>query len=353
MSAVSQSTAHSTWLASVAALRPHLDHMFAFLPGLILAVIVATAARFSAEQLGGPPTIHALAFGLLLGFLASEPTCRAGLDFAARPLMRFGIALLGLQLSLATLAALGPIALISIVLIVSASILIGFIFGKLLGFETQLALLAACATSICGATAAMAVSAVLPQGTRLHAVKCMIIATIALLSTTAMLAYPVLLRALGMSDSFAGFVLGASIHDVAQVVSAGYSMSDQAGEMATVVKLVRVACLLPLITLLSWWFGTGHSDKSESGSKPALLPRFMIGFAALMILNSILVVPHAFTAFASGLSRWCLLIAVAAIGVQTSMRHMIAASGRLVVLLVLQTALLLSLALGAVLLMKH
>ncbi len=327
-------------------LRARFDGPLACLPGLALAVVVAAAARFGAEHVGGPPTIHALAIGLLLGFLASEPSCRPGLDFAGRSVLRIGIALLGLQVSLATLASLGPVAPILVLLIVASSIGLGIGIGRLLGFETDHAIVAACATSICGASAAMAVAAIMPRSARLQPVKCMIVTTVALLSTIAMLAYPLLLHAMGLDDRLAGFVIGAAIHDVAQVVSAGFSVSDEAGQVATLIKLVRVASLLPVIVLFGIWL---RSDRQagEEAARPPLLPAFMIAFAALIVLNSAMMLPKPLLDVAGEISRWCLIIAIAALGIQTSMRQMASGGAGLMALLLIQSFVLLGLALGA------
>ncbi len=315
------------------------------LPGLLLAGAVALAAQLLAGKIGGPAMVYALFLGMVVACLGEVPRCSEGIGYAARSVLRLGVALLGLQLSVATLAALGPATLATIFLLVAFSVGLGLFIGRLLGFEDQLALLAACATSICGASAAMAVAAALPRGEQLHAQKCMIIATIALLSTGAMLAYPLLLHAFGLDPRAAGFVLGASIHDVAQVVSAGYAMSGATGDVATLVKLSRITCLLPMIGLLGFCYRL--HPLAEGASRPPLVPGFMLAFGALLALNSLLSLPPLLVQGAASLSRFCLVMAIAALGMQTSLRRMSMLGGRLVALLCVHALLLFCLALMA------
>jgi uncharacterized integral membrane protein (TIGR00698 family) len=291
-----------------------------FGPGLILAAVIATAARFAADHSGGPPMVYALALGLSLGVMADESRCQPGLDIAARSVMRCGIILMGLQFSVGDLIALGPAVLLAIIALVATIVLAGIGVGRAFGLKSDAALLTACATAICGATATLAIGSVLPRRPELERLKGVIIATIALFSTVAMVAGPAVLSLMGLSDRAIGFVLGATIADVAQVISAGFSVSDEAGRMATLVKLVRVSCLLPTVILVGLAFRKHHL--LEGASKPAVVPGFMVGFAALVAINSLGVVPPAMAQGATDVSRWCLLAAIAAVGVQTSMRDM-------------------------------
>lgn len=316
-------------------------------PGVALASTIAAAARFASDNNGGPPMVYALALGLSLGFIAAEPKCRAGLAWSANSIMRFGVALLGLQLSLSDLIALGPMTAVLIAGCVALAILIGTGIGKLLRLKTEVALLGACATAICGATAAMAIISVLPRRETLERPMCMIIATIAMFSTVAMLCYPAVLAALGFSDRMTGFVLGATIHDVAQVVSAGYAVSDEAGGTATIVKLMRVACLLPAIFAIGLIYRKQHGAEAP-GKRPALLPGFMILFVGLMAINSAGLVPEPAIETGKHVSRWCLLVAIAALGVRTSTRELAAEGPRPVLMLLGQAVVLVGLAFGAV-----
>lgn len=232
--------------------------------------------------------------------------------------------------------------------LVAMSIAVGAGVARVCGFDRETGLIAACASSICGGSAALAVAAVVDREGRVLPAKCAIIAMAALLSTLAMFVYPPLLQGMGLGDQAIGIVLGASIQDLPLAVSAGYSVSDHAGEIATLVKLARVACLLPVLLAVSLWSGKRLSGQAETDRK-ALLPGFMLAFLALILVNSFLTVPPRLAEVLADVSRWSLIVAVAATGVQASMRHIVLGSGRLIALLLFQAAAILGLALVGVL----
>jgi len=139
------------------------------------------------------------------------------------------------------------------------------------------------------------------------------------LSTIAMVAYPPLTHLLGLSDKAAGIFLGATIHDVAQVIGAGYIISDEAGSTAAIVKLMRVALLAPAVIIIASLF---RNAKDDTGAARRAFPLFLIGFAVLMIINSAGLIGTDIRDLMSTLSRWCLIIAVAGLGVRTSIREL-------------------------------
>ena len=163
------------------------------------------------------------------------------------------------------------------------------------------------------------------------------------LSTLAMVAYPMLARALGMDDQQAGMFLGATIHDVAQVVGAGYSLSAQTGDTATLVKLMRVAMLLPVILFAAML--TRSRDAAGGGARPPLLPWFAVAFAALVAVNSTGWVPSAVQSAGNDISRWCLIASIAGIGMKTHLKELATVGFKPVALMVGETAFLALLAL--------
>lgn len=312
-------------------------------PGLILAVVIATAARFAADHNGGPPMVYALALGVSLGAIASDDRCRPGLSFANRQLVRAGIVCLGLTFSIPEIVALGPWTIAATLGCVATAVCGGLGIARLFGLRSEIAFLTACATSICGATAALAVSCILPASAETDRAKGLIVGTIALISTATMLTAPAMLAALGASDTQSGFFLGATIADVAQVISAGYSINPDAGRAATLVKLLRVACLAPVVISIGMALRRAHSP--ERGVRPALVPRFMLVFAGFVVLNSFGIVPADASAMAGDLSHWCLLTSIAALGVQTVLRNAEPIGGwRIGGTIVVQTVVLMSLA---------
>ena len=140
------------------------------------------------------------------------------------------------------------------------------------------------ATAICGASAALALSAALPSHPQKEKATLFTVIGVSALSTLAMIVYPMIARWLELTPQHAGIFLGATIHDVAQVVGAGYSMSTEAGDTATVVKLMRVAMLLPVIICAAMI--TRRQGSPSTGKRPPLLPWFAVGFLILACINS-------------------------------------------------------------------
>ena len=135
-----------------------------------------------------------------------------------------------------------------------------------------------------------------------------------------MIVYPMIAKWLNLSPIEAGVFLGATIHDVAQVVGAGYSMSTETGDTATVVKLMRVAMLLPVIVCAAMITRMQGSD--AGGTRPPLLPWFAVGFLLLACINSTGWVPVVVQGGLNDLSRWCLVIAISALGMKTQLKEL-------------------------------
>jgi uncharacterized integral membrane protein (TIGR00698 family) len=304
-------------------------------PGILASGVLATAAAFLAQHYGAPVMLLALLLGMAMNFLSDEGACVPGIEFTARTLLRLGVALLGLRITLFQIAALGwqPLALV----LVSVSLTIGtaVVAARLLGFRAGFGLLSGGATAICGASAALAIAATLPNHPLKERATLFTVLGVSALSTFAMIAYPMLAHAIGLDAREAGVFIGATIHDVAQVVGAGYSMSPETGDVATVVKLLRVAMLLPVIviTVISY----RKSGTEPSAKRPPLLPGFAVGFTILVALNSFNMVPGAVAAFGSDVSRWCLVAAVAALGTKTRLRELASIGFKPVALMVGET----------------
>jgi uncharacterized integral membrane protein (TIGR00698 family) len=249
--------------------------------------------------------------------------------------LRVGVALLGLRITVVQIAALGwqPIALVllSVALTIGTSIVV----ARLLGFRAGFGLLSGGATAICGASAALAIAAALPNHPLKERATLFTVLGVSALSTLAMIAYPVLVHTIGLDAREAGVFLGATIHDVAQVVGAGYSMSPETGDVATFVKLMRVAMLLPVIaiTVVSY-----RRTGVEPGAKrPPLLPGFAVAFAVLVAVNSLNIIPPAVTKLGADISQWCLVAAVAALGTKTRLRDLAGIGFKPVAMLVGET----------------
>jgi uncharacterized integral membrane protein (TIGR00698 family) len=294
-----------------------IDTLRDAMPGLLLSVTIALAVRFISDRLGGPAMLYALLFGMAFNFLTEDERFARGIRFASRNILRIGVALLGLRITTDEVVELGWPVVALIVVSVLATILIGGLVGRAFGLKNDQSILSAGAVAICGASAALAIASVLPSHKDSERNTILTVAGVTALSTVAMVFYPVFVTYLQYDNATAGIFLGATIHDVAQVVGAGYMISDQTGEISTLVKLIRVACLVPVVITISLLMHRRRSP--ESGNEP-LLPWFLVAFVVLVIVNSLGWVPAEVHTMLAPVASWCLLTAVAALGVKTSLK---------------------------------
>ncbi|MEM9097526.1 MAG: putative sulfate exporter family transporter [Pseudomonadota bacterium] len=307
------------------------------LTGLLIAVLIALAAKFISEHYGAPAMLMALLFGIALNFLSKEGPAKEGIAFASSFVLRAGVALLGARVSVDMAASLGWATVLMVMGSVLATILFGLAIGRFLGHGPRFAFLSAGSVAICGASAAIAISAILPRDERTQERLIFTVAGVTVLSTIAMIIYPIFATMLGLSEDQAGVFLGSTIHDVAQVVGAGFSVSESTGETATVVKLIRVSMLAPVIfcaVLVIRWLNLSTGDQT---GRPPLVPWFVAGFVLLAAVNSMGWLPILVADALTEASRWALLTAIAAVGVRTSLEEVFQVGGRAIALLVLET----------------
>ncbi|WP_327437825.1 YeiH family protein [Pseudomonas donghuensis] len=313
-------------------------------PGFIVSLIAAAAASFLSEHYHAPVMLFALLLGMALNFLAADGRCKAGIEFTARTVLRLGVALLGMRITLSQIASLGwkPVALV--VMLVVVTILVSVVAARALGFQRLFGMLTGGATAICGASAALALAAALPQHPQKERATLFTVIGVSALSTLAMIVYPMIADWLQLSPQQAGVFLGATIHDVAQVVGAGYSMSTETGDVATVVKLMRVAMLLPVIVCAAMI--TRRAGGDAGGQRPPLLPWFAVGFVLLACVNSTGWVSAAVQGGINDLSRWCLVVAISALGMKTQLKELAAVGFKPIALMVGETVFLVLLVLA-------
>lgn len=308
-------------------------------PGILAPATVGVAASFLSDHYGGPAMLYALLLGMAFYFLSQDGRCVQGIEMSSRLVLRIGVGLLGMRITVGQIAALGievPLLMVGAVAFTIAS---GLVVGRVLGQRRDFSVLSGAAVAICGASAALAVAAVLPRHRHSERDTIFTVIGVTTLSTLAMVLYPMLVSAFGLDATDAGIFLGGTIHDVAQVVGAGYSLSAKTGDTATFVKLFRVTLLLPVVMMVSLAFGASRGKLAEGGRRPPLLPPFLVAFALLVALNSTSILPVWVGEAASGLSRWCLMTAIAALGMKTSLKAMGELGVRPVLLLVAETVL--------------
>lgn len=314
------------------------DRMQELFPGIAVSVLVATTAQFLSEHYGAPAMLMALLMGLSLNFLA-EPGTRTevGVALSARTVLRLGVALLGARISVGMLAELGLPMIGLVVCGVIGTILFSLLIARLFKLGWAFALLSGGAVAICGASAAMAIAAVLPRHDKGERDLAFTVLSVTILSTVAMILYPVVTFWLDLSPRHAAVFLGGTIHDVAQVVGAGFSISPEVGETATLVKLIRVSMLAPVVLCFSLSIRRMQPALSREGKRPPLLPGFVVAFLILAALNSVGAIPGWAGALAGELSRWALLVAIAAVGIKTSLRRMMDVGRGGIALLLVET----------------
>ena len=316
-------------------------------PGLAVSAALATAATLVAALQGGPQMLYALFFGVALNFMAIAPRTRPGVEFGARQVLRLGVGLLGARITASQVAALGWPSAAVVVLAVLSTLSFGFWLGRRLGLTSARSVLSAGAVAICGASAALAIAAVLPRDKDGERYTLVVVVSVTLLSTVAMVMYPLLVRALGLPPALGGLFLGATIHDVAQVVGAGYSIDGATGDAATLIKLFRVALLSVVVAAVSLAFRAERQrerlaeQQASVGrhklKRDSLLPWFLWLFVALALVNSAVDLPAPLLNGLNLASRACLVLAIAALGMKTSFMQLARLGWRPVVLIVSET----------------
>lgn len=320
-------------------------------PGLLFCGLVVLAASYLAERYGAPALLGALLLGMAFNNVSKHGEFAAGIDVCARPVLRFGVALLGARISVEQIAALGWQPLWLVLAAVVGTLVFSLLMARVLRLDPLMGMVSGAAVAICGASAALAVVAVLQGKGRFRDAAaerhllCTLV-TVTGLSTLAMLSYPALLMHAGLGPEQIGMVLGAAIHDVAQVFGAGHLVSDRVADLATYTKMLRVALLVPLILLITC--AVPPADRTGAG-RLAAFPLFLVGFAALLLLANLQVLPTGVIAAGSDLSRLCLLLAMVAIGTKTNLWEMRKVGFRPFFLLLLNTLFIAGLALLLVL----
>jgi uncharacterized integral membrane protein (TIGR00698 family) len=296
-------------------------------PGIALAVAVAVAAVVSAPLVARvlpiPSMVIALILGIALNGIASQRTFEPGLAWCVKKLLRIAIALLGVRIALGDIADLGLSVAILLIIAMAVTIASGIWLARFFHLDVGYGALAGAATAVCGASATLATATVVPNYPQKGADVTFTVVAANAVSTLVMVAYPPLCVLLGLDAQTTGIMLGATIHDMAQVVGAGYAVSEPVGNTAVIVKLFRVFLLLPVVVAIGWWF-LRHGR--EPGQAKVPVPVFALAFLALCLLNSTVsgvpLLAAVYAPIKSALvttSTWGLLVAIAALGLGTSL----------------------------------
>lgn len=313
-----------------------LTHSKRLAPGVIVCLAIALASSFISNNFGGPILLFALLFGLAFHFLIKYAAIKPGVDFCGRTILRIGVALLGARITVGQVVRLGPEVAIVIFLGLVLTILFGVWAASRLGRSREEGLLSGGSVAICGASAALAISAALPQTKENQRFTLLAVVSVTVLSTVAMVVYPLLIQWLELTQIPAGIFLGGTIHDVAQVVAAGMIIGPQAGDIATVVKLFRVMLLVPVVMVVSFTYRNSQNLSEHDVTMP-LIPGFLIAFIVMMLLSTSQLLPPNWISAATEISRHSLVLAIAAAGIKTSIEDLLNMGWKPLVLFVMET----------------
>ena len=301
---------------------PNIKRALATLPGLLMASVVAASAYWLRE-LPGLKTFSPLILAILIGtafhnFIGTPAIAKPGVAFSMRRLLRVGIILLGFQLTASQIVEVGYRDFLIIAATLAATFTFTVWMGRLLGVERKLAQLIAAGTSICGASAVIATNTVTNGDDEdvAYAVAC-----VTIFGSVAMFAYPLLPGLLHLDPHAYGLWSGASIHEIAQVVAAAFQGSKQAGEFGTIAKLARVMLLAPVVIVLGWMASRNTASRGSTSAKPPM-PWFVLGFIAVVGLNSLISIPVAAKAEIVAATTFLLSVALAAMGLETDIRKL-------------------------------
>lgn len=308
-------------------------------PGVAFAGLIAVAAAFITTRYGGPILLLALLLGMAFNFLGDDPQLASGLELCTKFVLRVGVALLGARITFAEISALGLRAVGIVLVAVLATMIFSRFAARRLGLSGSFAALSGTAVSICGVSAALTAASVLPDRPELARQTVMVCMTVTALSTIAMLVYPAVAALAHFTPVEGGVFLGATIHDVAQVIGAGYTMSATHGDVATVTKLFRVLLLAPLVlTLAVLVRRAGSPVRGKRDWRLFMPPWFLLAFIAIVALNSGDMLSVAMLGGAVTASQGCLVLAIAALGLRTSLASLRAVGWQPLALMTAQTA---------------
>jgi uncharacterized integral membrane protein (TIGR00698 family) len=293
-------------------------------PGLLLTMAIAASA-YAIREIPGVDTFSPMILAILLGILfhnvAGTPArAKGGVVFSLRRVLRLAIVLLGLQLTASQIVEVGGAGIAIIVATLVATFVLTKAAGRLLGVERKLAELIAAGTSVCGASAVIATNTVTEGSDEdvAYAVAC-----VTVFGTLSMFLYPVLGTLLRLDMHHYGLWAGSSIHEIAQVVAAAFQHGKEAGDFGTIAKLSRVMLLAPLVMALGIVAARrGVGAAEERSGRKAPMPWFVLGFIAMIGLNSLDIVPSGAAHAVTPVTTFLLTMALAAMGLETDIRKL-------------------------------
>lgn len=308
------------------------SNVLAIFPGLGLALLIAAIAKF----LEGLLPIHligasviALFIGMLINYFWHPEILEKGLIFTSKRVLKLAIILLGASLSIGTILQVGKLSLLVMVFTLLTCFGGGYFIGKALGLNWKLSNLISAGTGICGGSA---IAAIAPAIDAEDSDIAYAMSATFLFDMVMILLFPVLGRLMNLSDMAYGLWTGTAVNDTSSVVAAGFAYSEAAGDFATMVKLTRTLSIIPTVLIFSFInirlkqkkaLATGnHKEAQKKLNFASLFPVFILGFVALAIINSLGLIPSVLSNSAKDISKFLMVVALAAIGLNTDFRDM-------------------------------
>ena len=327
-------------------INKYIQNLNEFAPGIILAIIVAILSHYGAKYLnqiiGYKSLISSILLGIVIGILIKnifgvKDFFNRGLDFNVKRILRIGIIILGIRLSIFEIFSLGVSSLPIIILCKLSGLLAGYLLTKLLSLPNKLGVLIAVGTSICGASAIVATAPGIQAKKEEIAYS---ITVITIFGIIAMLFYPFLSNFLDLNEKSAGLFLGTSIHETSQVTGAGFIYDEtfgtaNVGKNAVTVKHVRnlsMIIVIPLMTILYQKESSSQKNYINIRQISKLIPLFIIGFFFMSVLrtsgdfivnNSTIISDNnwqSFTKQLTTISKFMLVVAMSSVGLTTDIK---------------------------------
>ncbi len=302
------------------------------LPGILLAAVIAIPAWLLGKMFPiiGSPVLGIL-FGMVLAFWKRPALFDTGIKYTSKILLQYSIILLGFEMNLFNILKVGSQTLLLMCFTLTAAFATAFIAGKLLKVDGKTATLIGVGTSICGGSAIAAAAPAIKASDEEVAHS---ISTIFLFNVIAAFLFPFLGHVLGMNDTTFGLWTGTAVNDTSSVVAAGYTFSNAAGNLAVIVKLTRTLMIVPVTLFLALYTSKKTAgDKSKSSYKIVkVFPWFVLGFIATAVINTFVPMPQGVGSFLSQLGKFVIVMAMAAIGLNTNVVKLVKSGGRPILL---------------------
>lgn len=297
--------------------------------GIFFALIIAIPAHFLGKAF---PIIGGPVFGILLGMLIASfkrPSfLESGIKFTGKKILQYSIILLGFEMNLHNVLNVGFQSLSVMIFTLATAFISALIFGKLLKLDSNTTLLIGGGTAICGGSAIAAIAPVIGAKDKEVAFS---ISTIFLFNILAVFIFPALGHLMNLSDTGFGMWAGTAINDTSSVVAAGYSYSLAAGDYATIVKLTRALMIVPICIILAMITAKKNAQAGEF-SIAKIFPMFILWFVVASIVNTINVLPIELSKFLGNTGKFCIVLAMTAIGLNTNIKQLISNGIRPIIL---------------------